>query len=89
MTDRIPLSPRARYDADLAKPGFVADAAQARAVDALQKVYDDLLANPPKKRFARCRAPTPGQAWAMQKRVAGITSRRASAIASPHTSQRP
>jgi cell division protein ZapE len=44
-------SPRERYDADLAKPGFVADVAQAAAVDALQRVYEELIANPPKKRL--------------------------------------
>lgn len=43
------LSPRARYEQDLAKPGFVADAAQSAAVDALQHVYEELLAKPPKR----------------------------------------
>lgn len=46
-----PISPRDRYLADLAEPGFVPDAAQAAAVEALQRVYEKLLANPPKKRF--------------------------------------
>lgn len=51
MSDSAPLSPRDRYQADLAKPGFVVDEAQARAVEALQKVYEQLLSNPPIKRF--------------------------------------
>lgn len=44
-------SPRERYEADLAKPGFVADRAQAAAVDALQRVFEELVANPPKRRL--------------------------------------
>lgn len=44
-------SPRERYAADLARPGFIADSAQAAAVDALQRVYEELIANPPKKRL--------------------------------------
>lgn len=44
----LPPTPRQRYEADLARAGFVADAAQAHAVDALQRVYDDLLQSPPK-----------------------------------------
>jgi cell division protein ZapE len=51
MSEALPPSPRERYASDLGKPGFVVDAAQARAVDALQKVYERLLANPPIKRF--------------------------------------
>ena len=51
MNDTAPPSPRERYQADLDKPGFVADAAQRAAVEALQQVYEKLLANPPKKRF--------------------------------------
>lgn len=50
MTDSN-LSPRQRYEQDLAKSGFVADASQAAAVDALDKVQRALLANPPKKRL--------------------------------------
>ena len=46
-----PPSPRERYQSDLAEPGFVADAAQSAAVDALQLVYENLLARPPKKRL--------------------------------------
>jgi cell division protein ZapE len=48
---RRPPSPRDRYQADLSKPGFVADAAQSRAVDALQQVYEQLLAHPPRRRL--------------------------------------
>lgn len=48
MTD---TGPRARYAADLQRPGFIPDAAQATAVDALQEVYEQLLARPPKKRL--------------------------------------
>ena len=48
----LPQTPRQRYEADLSKPGFISDAAQSQAVDALQKVYDDLVQNPPKRRFA-------------------------------------
>ncbi|MGQ0502869.1 MAG: cell division protein ZapE [Panacagrimonas sp.] len=44
-------SPRQRYAQDLAQPGFVADAAQAAAVDALQAVYEELLAKPPRRRL--------------------------------------
>ncbi|EIT68691.1 MULTISPECIES: cell division protein ZapE [Hydrocarboniphaga] len=50
MTDSN-LSPRQRYEQDLAKSGFVADASQAAAVDALDQVQRALLANPPKKRL--------------------------------------
>jgi cell division protein ZapE len=45
--------PRARYARDLKKAGFAADSAQARVVDALQKIYDELLAQPPKKRLGK------------------------------------
>lgn len=44
-------SPRARYEADLARTGFIADAAQAAAVDSLQAVYEQLLAQPPRRRL--------------------------------------
>jgi cell division protein ZapE len=56
-------TPRQRYEADLGKPGFISDAAQAHAVDALQKVYDELVQNPPKRRFGSSRLsypPVPG-----------------------------
>lgn len=52
-----PLSPRARYERDLARADFVRDAAQARAVDALQQVHDELLARPPKRLLSRLRWP--------------------------------
>lgn len=53
------LAPRERYARDLTRAGFVPDAAQAHAVDALQRVYEDLIASPPKKRlgFGRARWP--------------------------------
>src|SRR5436190_1715925 len=53
------LPPRARYERDLKREGFVADAAQAQAVDALQRVYDGLIANPPKKRLVSSRLQWP------------------------------
>ena len=43
------LSPLQRYERDLAQPDFARDTAQAQAVDALQRVHDDLLASPPKR----------------------------------------
>lgn len=45
------LSPRQRYEADLAHPGFIADPAQSAAVNALQRVYEELLAKPPRRRL--------------------------------------
>ncbi|TXH05338.1 MAG: cell division protein ZapE [Nevskiaceae bacterium] len=45
------LPPRARYERDLQRPGFQSDAAQAHAVDALQRIHDELIASPPKKRL--------------------------------------
>lgn len=54
-----PPSPRERYSADLARAGFVADAAQARAVEALQALYETLLATPPQRRLGRLRLPWP------------------------------
>lgn len=42
-----PLTPRQRYEADLARPGFVKDAAQTRAVAALDGLYRFLLKRPP------------------------------------------
>jgi cell division protein ZapE len=52
-------TPRQRYAADLQKAGFVADPAQAAAVDALQQVYDALIQNPPKRRFGSARLSYP------------------------------
>lgn len=48
---KTPLTPRQRYERDLQKPDFSRDASQARAVDALQGVHDQLLAKPPKRRL--------------------------------------
>jgi len=45
------LPPRERYAADLQREDFVADDSQAAAVNALQNLYDELLAHPPKRRF--------------------------------------
>lgn len=41
-----PLTPRQRFEADLARDGFVKDEAQANAVDHLQRLYDDLMTVP-------------------------------------------
>ena len=46
-----PLSPLQRYERDLALPGFVSDPAQAHAVDALQRVWQNLLDAPPRKKL--------------------------------------
>ena len=46
-----PPPPKDRYASDLKRDGFVADPAQQQAVEALQRVYDDLLAHPPKRRL--------------------------------------
>ncbi len=43
------LSPRERYAQDLQRSDFVHDSAQARAVDALQRVQEAVVANPPKR----------------------------------------
>jgi cell division protein ZapE len=54
-----PLPPRARYERDLKREGFVADPAQSQAVDALQKVHDELIANPPRRRLVSARLQWP------------------------------
>lgn len=54
MSD-IPLSPRERYQQSLQQPGFVADAAQAAAVEQLQRIYEELIARPPRRRLGRSR----------------------------------
>lgn len=55
------ITPRARYEADLRDGRIVADPAQAHAVDALQRVYDELVGSPPKKRLGKLRwARVPG-----------------------------
>lgn len=43
------MTPNERYAADLARQGFAADAAQAAAVAALQALYEELIAKPPKR----------------------------------------
>lgn len=42
----MPLTPRQHYEADLCKPGFVKDPAQAHAVAALDLLYQHLLKRP-------------------------------------------
>ena len=42
-------TPRERYAEELQRPGFVRDPAQARAIDALQRIHDDLAAHPPRR----------------------------------------
>ncbi|MGH8115021.1 MAG: cell division protein ZapE [Rhodanobacteraceae bacterium] len=49
------LSPFSRYERDLQRAEFQHDAAQAHAVDALQRVYGELLGAPPKKRLGSSR----------------------------------
>src|SRR5690349_10978874 len=54
-------SPRERYARELARPGTVADPAQAKAVEALQRMYETLQAHPPKRRLGPPRwPPVPG-----------------------------
>lgn len=48
-------TPRQRYQADLKREGFVADASQSAAVDALQRVFDHLVDKPPKRKLLRRR----------------------------------
>lgn len=56
-----PLTPRNRYEADLQSGRIVADSAQAHAVDALQRVFDELISSPPKRRLGKLRwARVPG-----------------------------
>lgn len=55
MTHADPLAPRARYERDLARDDFSHDAAQAQAVEALQAVYEQLIATPPRPWFRRQR----------------------------------
>ncbi|MFV8782256.1 cell division protein ZapE [Microbulbifer sp. SA54] len=43
MQQEIPLSPRQRYERDLKRPDFIADAAQRLAVEELQDLYIRLL----------------------------------------------
>ncbi len=51
------LTPQQRYAQDLQRTDFVRDDAQAQAVRALQKVHDELIATPPKKRLGKLRWP--------------------------------
>lgn len=50
-----PPTPRERYAADLDREGFASDPAQAMAVEALQRVYDALIENPPRRRLGSSR----------------------------------
>lgn len=45
------LSPSARYTEDLKREGFASDAAQALAVAALQKLFEELIAKPPTRKL--------------------------------------
>jgi len=54
------LSPRQRYARELARPGFASDPAQAQAVEALQRVHEELIAKPPRKRLGKLRWPRVG-----------------------------
>lgn len=45
------LSPAARYALDASRPGFLPDPTQQRAMDALEQLYQELLAKPPKHRL--------------------------------------
>ncbi len=51
MADSIALSPQDRYAADLKQAGFERDAAQARAVEQLQAVYEQLIHRKPTRRL--------------------------------------
>ena len=44
-------SPIERYRRDLESPAFAHDAAQAQAVDCLQRLYEDLVAAPPPRQL--------------------------------------
>lgn len=46
-----PDGPRARYEADVARGELVRDPAQAEAIDALQRIHDELVANPVHRSF--------------------------------------
>lgn len=51
MSDDIQLSPQARYEADLKSDDFQRDAAQARAIENLQEVYEQLISRKPTRRL--------------------------------------
>jgi cell division protein ZapE len=59
------LSPRQRYERDLQRKDFTPDAAQSKAVEALQHVYEDLINSTPKKRLI-------GSAQLLWPRVSGL-----------------
>lgn len=56
MTERT-RTPAERYARDLKRPGFSADPAQARAVEALQQMFDELVVKRPRKRLGKLRWP--------------------------------
>lgn len=62
--DRMPQTPRQRYETDLHKPGFVKDPAQAHAVAALDTLYQHLVKRPPlpwwRRMLGRTQAPPKG-----------------------------
>ncbi|MBB3231563.1 cell division protein ZapE [Halomonas stenophila] len=68
--DRRPASPLARYHADLERDDFQYDPAQERAVEHLQRLFDELVAMPRE----RPRAASPGRG--LKSRVAGLFGRR-------------
>lgn len=45
------MTPAERYAADLERPGFARDSAQAAAVAALESLYQTLIATPPKRKL--------------------------------------
>ena len=51
MSADIQLSPLARYEADLKRDDFQRDAAQARAIERLQEVYEQLISRKPTRRL--------------------------------------
>lgn len=64
MAEQTAMTPLQRYQADLEQPDFSADPAQAKAVQLLQDLYQQLLAAPRSGRsrwwpFARARSPRP------------------------------
>jgi cell division protein ZapE len=50
-------APRDRYARELKRSGFTADPAQALAVEALQRIYEELIAKAPKSRLGKLRWP--------------------------------
>lgn len=70
-------TPLARYRADLERDGFQYDAAQERAVEHLQRLYNDLL-NTPRRALATQMADR-----GLKSRVAGLFGRKPSPAAAP------